>query len=224
MKAIMSIKTIKTPKNKSINICDINKPIKLNNIEDIISNNTYVKNCKTNKEKDINSISYLLDPKLNMSQSDCIKFGIGLEHVIKDIILLYNQNLISIKEPNKKGQKEKDHLFMDCHKRIIYYSEIKSNINLDTEKSLATYEKCLYNKKNIEKKYPDYKVIMFLTSVRYYTNEIIPNTISNKYSKIIDSLLGINEYYKALSVPIYYNNEDEFKIFLNLLANKMFNE
>ena len=64
-----------------------NKDDKPHNIEDlkiIIKNNYYVKNCISNKKKDKTSLSYLID--IELSQSDSIKLGIGLENIIKDII------------------------------------------------------------------------------------------------------------------------------------------
>ena len=41
------------------------------------------------------------------------------------ILFVSNTNLISIKSKNSKGEKEKDHLFIDEEKKIIYYSELK---------------------------------------------------------------------------------------------------
>ena len=106
-------------------------------LNDIINNNnTYVKNCQTNKKKDVNSFSYLIDRKL--SQSDCIKLGNGIERVISDIVVSKKTHFINIKSKNIKGKKERDLIFKDDNQKIIYYSEFKSNINLDTEKSKAT--------------------------------------------------------------------------------------
>ena len=51
-----------------------------------------------------------------------------------------NTQYKNIKEKNTKGKKETDHLFMDVNNKIIYYAEIKSNLNLDTEKSNETVQ------------------------------------------------------------------------------------
>ena len=104
-----------------------------------IYENAYIKNCKSNVKKDFNSLSYLVDKSL--SQSDCIKLGIAVEKVFSDMILKYT-HLVNIKPKNIKDKKEKDHLFMDVENKTIYYSELKANINLDTEKSKSTYKKC----------------------------------------------------------------------------------
>lgn len=188
-------------------------------ISRIIRKNKYINNCSSNKKIDINSLSYLIDYEL--SQSDCIKIGIGIENILKDFIL-ENTNLKNIKTKNKKGIKEKDHLFMDINKKIIYYAELKSNLNLDTEKSKQTYKKCLDIEKELQEEYKDYEIKMFLVGVRYYTKKIIPKTILKKYKEINNNLCGINEYFKFLSIKFKIFNEKNYKKILNYLVKKMF--
>ncbi len=113
---------------------------------------------------------------------------------------------------------------MDEINKIIYYAEIKSNLNLDTEKSKATINKCLHNKKELEEKYNNYNVKMYLISARHYTTNIIPQVISNKYTSIKDNIYGINEYFKDLSISKQFSEELEYKKILNLLAKEMFNK
>lgn len=195
---------------------------KIDTLKNIITNNKYVKNCKSNKKKDKNSLSYLF--KTNLSQSDCIKTGICLETIITDLILSQNKNLINIKEKNSKGLKECDHLFQDNINNIIYYAELKSNLNLDTEKCKSTINKCIDNLKTLELKYKDtdYKVKMFLVSLRFTSKNNIPSNIKNKYVKIDYNLVGINEYLEnLLNVKLYFNDET-YKEFINILINKMF--
>ena len=71
---------------------------KMSRLKEIINNNNYVKRCLTNKSKDFNSLSFLINKQ--MSQSDCIKIGTGLEQVFKDIIL-DDTTLKNIKPKNK---------------------------------------------------------------------------------------------------------------------------
>lgn len=188
-------------------------------ISRIIRKNKYINNCSSNKKIDTNSLSYLIDYEL--SQSDCIKIGVGIENILKDFIL-ENTNLKNIKTKNKKGIKEKDHLFMDINKKIIYYAELKSNLNLDTEKSKQTYTKCLDIEKELQEEYKDYEIKMFLVGVRYYTKKIIPKTILKKYKEINNNLCGINEYFKFLSIKFKIFNEKDYKKILNYLVKKMF--
>ena len=188
-------------------------------ISRIIRKNKYINNCSSNKKIDTNSLSYLIDYEL--SQSDYIKIGVGIENILKDFIL-ENTNLKNIKTKNKKGIKEKDHLFMDINKKIIYYAELKSNLNLDTEKSKQTYKKCLDIKKELQEEYKDYEIKMFLVGVRYYEKIIIPKTILKKYKEINNNLCGINEYFKYLSIKFKIFNEKDYKKILNYLVKKMF--
>ena len=45
------------------------------------------------------------------------------------------------KEKNKKGGKQKDSLWMDEENKVIIYSEFKTNLTLDSEKSKKTRKK-----------------------------------------------------------------------------------
>jgi hypothetical protein len=177
-------------------------------------------NCKSNKTKDKESLSYLIDK--NLSQSDCIKIGNGIEYIFADIILNYNKNLVSIKQKNIKDKKERDHLFLDEKNKIIYYAELKSNLNLDTEKCKSTSEKCITIENELKKEYPDYKINMYLVGNRYYETKIIPKHIMKKYNVITFNVIGVNNYFNELSINYKFNNENEYKSFLNYMANKMF--
>jgi hypothetical protein len=192
----------------------------IDEIKLLISNNSYVENCKSNKNKDINSLSYIICR--NLSQSDCIKLGNGIEKVTNDIILKYT-NFNDIKEKNTKGKKEKDHLFCDDNNKIIYYSELKSNINLDTEKSKATYEKCLYNVSYLKNMYPGYEIKWCLLCTRYVNKEDIPKHLKHRYKTIENNLFGINDYFKLLNIGIVFTFRD-YVVVLNNIADKMFSE
>lgn len=98
----------------------------------LINECLYIQKSFSNKKKDFCSLSYLSEKKL--SQSDCIKLGNAIEKILSDLIIK-KTNLVNIKEKNKKNYKEKDHLFKDEKNKIIYYAELKGNLNLDSEKS-----------------------------------------------------------------------------------------
>ena len=146
-------------------------------IVNIIQNNEYVKNTKSNKKKDISSLSYIV--KRPLSQSDCIRLGNGYEKVLSDLIIKYSL-LKNIKPKNTKGKKERDHLFIDENKKIIYYAELKSNINLDTEKSKSTYTKCILIVNELQEQYPDYQIKWCLLALRYLYNDEIQSVIKKK--------------------------------------------
>jgi len=186
----------------------------------IIDNNEYIKSCKSNKKKDFNSLSYLID--ITLSQSDSIKLGIAMEKLLVDIIINKNSNLENIKLHNNiKGISEKDHLFKNELKKEIYYAEIKSNLNLDTEKSKATSVKCLKILDELKAEYKDYNVKMYLVGIRYISKTQISKVINNKYTIIKNNLVGINEYFNELNIDYNFSNEDNYKIFLNYVVNKM---
>lgn len=186
-------------------------------IDNIIAK--YVKTNLSNKNKDKNSLSYLVDKIL--SQSDCIRLGNELENILKYIIIHKNNTLTNIKQKNKKGVKEKDHLFKDDINKIIFYAEIKSNLNLDTEKSISTINKCIEIQKELEKNYPEYKIKWFLVGARYYSKEIIPRNIYIKYLKIKDNIVGINEYFQNMSISTIFD-DNNYKIFINKIVAQMF--
>lgn len=184
----------------------------MNNIQSI-------KNCKSNNNKDINSFSYLIER--NLSQSDCIKLGIAFEKFLCDLIIK-KTNLKNIKMKNIKGKKEKDHLFIDDENKIIYYAELKTNINLDTEKSKSTYNKCLLIVNELTELYPSYNIKWCLLGCRYISNNDIPKNIKKKYETINDNLFGINEYLSLLNINFKFIDEDDYKKILNNISNKMF--
>tara|TARA_B100001115_G_scaffold50809_1_gene37585 strand:+ start:675 stop:1502 length:828 start_codon:yes stop_codon:yes gene_type:complete len=188
-----------------------------NELYSIISNNDYVKGCKTNQKKDPSSLSYLIDRPL--SQSDCIKLGTAIEKVVSDIITKYT-NYQNIKQKNAKGKKEKDHLFKDDKNKIIYYAELKGNLNLDTEKSTSTYNKCLKIVEDLKEKFPEYNIKWCLLGLRYLDYNNIPNNIKKKYEIIKDNLFGINQYLDYLNIN-YEFTQDIYKQFLNDIANIM---
>jgi len=58
--------------------------------------------------------------------------------------------------PGKK--KDIDLLFRNPSKKIVYYYELKLNINLDTEKLPATIEKVKMIEEYLKKEYPEYQI------------------------------------------------------------------
>lgn len=192
---------------------------KINKMVNLFDKQKY--NFTTFENKDPNSISYIVDRVL--SQSQCIKLGLTLEKFLTDIILNENKNLENIKPKNKQGYKEKDHLFKDEYNKTIYYAELKSNLNLDTEKSKETYIKCIKIYNDLKNEYKDYSVKMFLVGVRYYKKGIIPKNISKRYETIKDNLIGVNEYFKELNLNISFNNENEYRYFVNKIVDKCYN-
>jgi len=133
-------------------------------LKSVVNGNEYVQACSSNKAKDVHSLSSLVDR--SMSQSDCIKLGTGLEKVFSELVLVLNPNLTSIKPKNSKGKKERDHLFVNEETKTIFYAELKSNLNLDTEKCKSTSNKCVQIAAELVEEYPEYKIQMYLLGLR----------------------------------------------------------
>jgi hypothetical protein len=194
--------------------------LNMDSLKQIILNNGYVQSCVSNKTKDPSSLSYLVSRDL--SQSDCIKLGNGIELVLKDVIMAWSY-LENIRPANQKGKKERDHLFRDNAKKIVYYAELKSNLNLDTEKCKSTSEKCVQILHELQEEFPDCEIKMCLVGIRYYTKDIIPKTIANKYTSIQQHVVGVDEYFARLGLAFSFETEEKYKEFINYLADSMFN-
>lgn len=189
-------------------------------LKSVVNGNEYVLACTSNKAKDMHSLSSLVDR--SMSQSDCIKLGTGLEKVFSDLVLALNPDLTSIKPKNSKGKKERDHLFVNETTKTIFYAELKSNLNLDTEKCKSTSNKCQLIEAELIQEFPDYTIKMYLLGLRYCNKTLLPTIITNKYTEIAENLVGVNDYFQALTNETLFQNEETYKEFLTYLANKMF--
>jgi len=192
-----------------------------NFLKSVVNGNEYVQACTSNKAKDVHSLSSLVDRP--MSQSDCIKLGTGLEKVFCELVLALNPDLTSIKPKNSKGKKERDHLFVNEEQKVIFYAELKSNLNLDTEKCKSTSNKCLQIEAELAEEYPDYIIKMFLVGLRYYNKTLLTKVITNKYAEIPEHLVGVNDYFEVLTGdPLLFADETGYKEFLTYLADQMF--
>ena len=183
---------------------------------ELISIIPYIKKCSSNKNRDETSLSYLIERQL--SQSDCIKLGIAIENYFTGCITKFSP-LINIRPSNSKGQKEKDILFIDDERKQIFYTEVKNNLNLDTEKSKTTYEKCLKIREELTLE--GYTINWCLLGARYIHSDNMPTKISKKYSSIKDNLFGVNQFLEMYHIKFSFTNET-YKNLLNDIANSCF--
>jgi len=193
-------------------------------MDDILLSNEYVneleKKASTNSvKKDKNSLSYLVDCKYIM-QSDCIKLGISVEKLFANIILKKNNDLKNIKEKNTRGKKEKDHLFCNKLTKTIYYAELKSNIYLDTEKTISTKNKIINIKKELENEYDGYIIKTCFVCERYLDKNEIPINIFNKYSDMENNgiiICGVNNYFEELNIQVKFDLDNYIKFLNNII-------
>ena len=194
--------------------------LNLSSLLDEINNIDYIEKCCNNKKKEFNSLSYLLDDDINLSQSECIKLGKLMEEYYTHIIMKHT-TFTNIKPKNKKGMKERDILFIDKEKKDVYYSEIKSNLNLDTEKSKATVNKCVYIVNELQEQYPSYDIKWCLLGSRYVNINEIPKTILRRYKDIKNNVYGSNEFLNLFGINFKFNNKD-YRMLINRLAKTAF--
>jgi hypothetical protein len=103
------------------------------------------------------SITYLLYGAKPSEQSINIKFGHYGEFLAKELIKTKEQfELLTcgVQQVNDK-KKDVDLIWLDKINKIIYYRELKGNIELDTEKLPATIQKCKEIEQSLTSKYPD---------------------------------------------------------------------
>ncbi len=194
-------------------------PYKVDKWRSIIKKNRYIVKTKSDKKKDPLSLSFLVG--IPMSHSDAVKLGYAVEDIIRDMVIDLNPDIKNIKTNNSKGKKERDLLFENPVTKQIFYAEVKSNLNLDTEKKIATREKCLLIQQELSLEYPEYQIHSYLLNTRYLTIDDIPFRIKNKYSVIKQNICGINDFFKYLNVNMHFDNYDEYKEFLRDAFNEM---
>jgi hypothetical protein len=148
---------------------------------------------------------------------------LAVEKLLVDIVCEYGRGLLSsIKTKNMKGKKERDHLFVNEHTKTVYYAELKSNLNLDTEKSKSTYNKVLHIYEELKKEYPGYTIKPHLVGLRYKSKASMPKLIAGKYSPIDPYLCGTNDYLSSLGFAgDFLFTEEEYVEFINDVAVEM---
>lgn len=156
----------------------------------------------------------------NLEQGARIKLGHGLEKYFTNCISKLT-TLKNIRKPNSKGAKERDILFMNETEKIIYYTEVKCNMNLDTEKSKSTYMKCLQIENELKEEFPDYKIQWCLFTPRYLHYKDMPVYLAKKYDAIKDNLYGVNQFFEMFGISKTLE-EQEYKNLLNKMIDSWY--
>ncbi len=127
------------------------------------------------------SISHLLYGEKPSEQSVNIKFGRFGEFIAKEMIKS-NENLelleCGVRMINSK-MKDVDLIFMDKTKKILYYRELKGNIELDTEKLPATIAKCNEIAAFLKTKYGDCSIDYAILNWSIYDRRVLTCGLSN---------------------------------------------
>jgi hypothetical protein len=127
------------------------------------------------------SISYLLYGEKPSEQSINIKFGRFGEFLSKELINS-NKDLelltCGVQKVNNKN-KDIDLIFKNEKLKIIYYRELKGNIELDTEKLPATIDKCKEIEKSLKITFKDYSIDCGILNWSIYNREVLTAGLSN---------------------------------------------
>lgn len=129
----------------------------------------------------LGSLSYLLHGSRPSEQSISIRMGKFGEFKAKELIKC-NSNLelltCGVQQINNK-KKDVDLIFKDGIKKIIYYRELKGNIELDTEKVPATVAKCNEITASLRNTYPEYTVDCAILNWSVYNRSILKAGLPN---------------------------------------------
>src|SRR6056300_1625307 len=163
---------------------------------------------------DFESIKSLIEFPITQSQS------IRLGKVAEDILRLEineTSEWEDIKPPNRRGEKERDHLFRHITE-AIKYAESKANLHLDTEKKNGTVDKIL-DLARIEGTDP------ILLALRHYSRETLRHS---SYADYYESngviVMPVDEYMESYGIKCPFGSEREYRRWLNLLATELVKE
>jgi hypothetical protein len=159
----------------------------------VISNNAYIQDRSSSCVDEHSFCSLVKRP---LSQSENIRLGIAMEHLFRDAIAQNQTGWKSAAEKNKKGEHQKDHIWVhEATKRIIY-AEQKNNITLDTEKSKKTAEKI----NEVANTYPGYTLTPYLLAARYLSkDEPLVQERVKKFPGI--TIIGVNDFLSLFELP-----------------------
>ena len=158
------------------------------------------------------------------TQSLYIKIGRNFEKWFKFIIEDAGMTLLPdgvVKNVIGKKSKDIDLIFRDDN--TIYYREMKSNLELDTEKLPATYEKIQLITKYVEKEYPGYKVDSSLLHWTVYEPSILPKKYNTKVKECAKHNVKVSypiDLFKTISVDISDKEYQEFFLELGRIYGK----
>ena len=151
------------------------------------------------------------DDKIS-EQSLYIKIGRNFEKWFKFIVEDCGMELLPdgvIKNVIGKKSKDIDLLFKDENSKFIYYRELKSNLELDTEKLPATYNKIKKVKKYLSEKYKGYEINTALLHWGVYEPSVLCSTYRGRKKSC--KKMGVEvtypiDFFKLLSVNISEND------------------
>ena len=170
------------------------------------------------------SITYLLYGKKPSEQSINIKIGRLGELLAKELIkasIEFELLICGIQKINNKN-KDVDLLFINKKTKIIYYRELKGNVELDTEKMIATIDKCKEIEKSLKMDYIDYDINYGILNWSVYNRQNLINNRCLFNIKIFEKNgIKIEHIENFLQIINILWEEDDYYLFFKEIGNKI---
>lgn len=117
-------------------------------------------------------------------------------------------------------KKDVDLIFKDEINKIIYYRELKGNIELDTEKLPATMTKCKEIENSLKATYLDYIIDCGILNWCVYNRKILTTGISN-IKTFENGGIKIDHMEDFLNIINVYWNEDDYYSYFREIGTKI---
>jgi hypothetical protein len=145
-----------------------------------------------------------------VSQSTNIRVGNELEKIVNLYIL--NSCPVTDMRPSRTtaGERQKD-LCVRVGPSTVVYAELKSNINLDTEKCRATRDKVNEIVATLREQ-EAMEVTGYLVSLRYLRTSDVPQTLRNRYGDV--TLIGVGDFFR----DVLHQSVTEFEDYPTYIA------
>jgi hypothetical protein len=168
------------------------------------------------------SISHLLYGEKPSEQSINIKLGKLGEFLSKELININNKlELLNcgVQIINDK-RKDVDLIFKDETNKIIYYRELKGNIELDTEKLPATIAKCKEIENALKINYSNYKINCGILNWSVYNRVILTAGLSN-IKTFENGGIKIDHMEDFLQIINVFWNENDYYSYFRQIGSKI---
>jgi hypothetical protein len=185
-------------------------PATMSRFSAIIAQNAYI-NDLYQSSLDPHSFHNLVKSR-RLTQSENITLGNCMEPFFHDVASTsdgWKKLCVDIIIDGKKVQK--DHLFIHESSKTIIYAEQKNNMNLDSEKVVATRRKIQNVEQKLRELYPGYTIKAGALAARYVTYEMpLCQEISRTKNYIKENIevWGVNEFLALFGISAYTCEED----------------
>ena len=168
------------------------------------------------------SISHLIYGEKPSEQSINIKLGKFGEYLSKELINSnHNLELLTcgVQKINS-NKKDVDLIFKDNVNKIIYYRELKGNIELDTEKLPATITKCKEIENSLKTTYLDYTINCGILNWSVYNRKILTAGLSN-IKTFENGGIRVDHMGDFLNIINVYWSEDDYYSYFREIGSKI---